>query len=38
MTSDDREAFVARLRDEGSRRYHDRHPFHQRMHRGILVW
>jgi len=39
MTSDaplDREAFVARLRDEGSRRYHDRHPFHQRMHRGEL--
>lgn len=39
MTSDaplDREAFVARLREEGSRRYHDRHPFHLRMHRGEL--
>lgn len=32
----DREAFIARLREEGSRRYHDRHPFHQRMHRGEL--
>jgi pyrroloquinoline-quinone synthase len=32
----DREAFVERLREEGSRRYHDRHPFHQRMHRGEL--
>lgn len=32
----DRESFVARLREEGSRRYHDRHPFHQRMHEGAL--
>ncbi|WP_437334457.1 pyrroloquinoline-quinone synthase PqqC [Sorangium sp. So ce394] len=31
-----REAFVARLRDEGARRYHDNHRFHQRMHRGEL--
>ncbi|WP_437723790.1 pyrroloquinoline-quinone synthase PqqC [Sorangium sp. So ce861] len=31
-----REAFVARLRDEGARRYHDNHGFHQRMHRGEL--
>jgi pyrroloquinoline-quinone synthase len=30
------EAFVARLRDEGSRRYHDHHPFHVRMHEGKL--
>ncbi|WP_437291099.1 pyrroloquinoline-quinone synthase PqqC [Sorangium sp. So ce406] len=31
-----REAFVARLRDEGARRYHDNHSFHQGMHRGEL--
>ncbi|WP_437737496.1 pyrroloquinoline-quinone synthase PqqC [Sorangium sp. So ce1335] len=31
-----RDAFVARLRDEGARRYHDNHAFHQRMHRGEL--
>jgi pyrroloquinoline-quinone synthase len=30
------EAFSARLREEGSRRYHDRHPFHVRMHEGRL--
>lgn len=29
-------AFVERLREEGTRRYHDRHPFHQRMHDGLL--
>ena len=29
--------FVARLRDEGTRRYHDRHPFHQAMHAGTLT-
>jgi len=29
-------AFVERLRREGSRRYHDRHPFHVRMHAGRL--
>ena len=27
---------VARLRAEGVRRYHDQHPFHQRMHAGKL--
>jgi pyrroloquinoline-quinone synthase len=31
-----REAFEARLRREGSARYHDRHPFHLRMHDGLL--
>jgi pyrroloquinoline-quinone synthase len=30
------EAFVARLRDEGARRYHDEHPFHRAMHAGRL--
>ena len=30
------DAFVERLRREGSRRYHDRHPFHLRMHEGKL--
>jgi pyrroloquinoline-quinone synthase len=30
------ELFVERLRDEGVRRYHDQHPFHQRMHAGAL--
>lgn len=29
-------AFVARLRDEGRRRYHHEHPFHQWMHEGKL--
>jgi pyrroloquinoline-quinone synthase len=29
--------FVARLRDEGARRYHDQHPFHLRMHAGALT-
>jgi coenzyme PQQ biosynthesis protein C len=28
------EAFLERLRDVGVRRYHDRHPFHQRLHSG----
>jgi len=32
-SSDD---FVARLRDEGSRRYHDHHPVHVAMHAGTL--
>ena len=27
---------MARLRAEGVRRYHDQHPFHQRMHAGGL--
>jgi pyrroloquinoline-quinone synthase len=30
-------AFLERLRDEGSRRYHDEHPFHRRMHDGTLT-
>jgi pyrroloquinoline-quinone synthase len=30
-------AFIARLREEGRRRYHDRHPFHVRMHEGTLT-
>jgi pyrroloquinoline-quinone synthase len=30
------EAFVEWLRQEGSSRYHDRHPFHLRMHEGKL--
>jgi pyrroloquinoline-quinone synthase len=29
--------FMARLRDEGARRYHDEHPFHRRMHEGTLA-
>ncbi|HEY2366122.1 MAG TPA: pyrroloquinoline-quinone synthase PqqC, partial [Polyangiaceae bacterium] len=32
----DRDAFVARLREEGEKRYHDRHPFHVKMHAGTL--
>ena len=32
----DSEAFVARLRAEGARRYHDHHPFHILMHAGEL--
>jgi pyrroloquinoline-quinone synthase len=31
-----RDAFLGRLRAEGERRYHDKHPFHVRMHRGGL--
>ncbi len=30
-------AFEERLRREGRARYHDRHPFHQRMHEGLLT-
>jgi pyrroloquinoline-quinone synthase len=30
------EAFIDRLRLEGEKRYHDRHPFHLRMHEGKL--
>ena len=30
------DGFVERLRREGARRYHDRHPFHVRMHEGRL--
>jgi pyrroloquinoline-quinone synthase len=29
--------FVARLREEGVRRYHDQHPFHELMHAGALT-
>ncbi|MFI5307741.1 MAG: pyrroloquinoline-quinone synthase PqqC [Polyangiales bacterium] len=31
------EAFIARLRDEGARRYHDHHPMHVAMHAGTLT-
>jgi pyrroloquinoline-quinone synthase len=31
------DAFVARLREEGTRRYHDQHAFHQLMHAGKLT-
>lgn len=34
---DSAEAFIARLRREGSARYHDRHPFNVRMHAGSLT-
>jgi pyrroloquinoline-quinone synthase len=30
-------SFLAHLRDEGARRYHDEHPFHRRMHAGTLT-
>jgi len=30
------QAFVDRLRSEGARRYHDKHPFNLRMHAGAL--
>jgi pyrroloquinoline-quinone synthase len=36
MTPYTREEFVARLREEGAARYHDRHPFHGKMHAGTL--
>jgi pyrroloquinoline-quinone synthase len=32
-----KEGLVAWLRREGERRYHDRHPFHRRMHEGSLT-
>jgi pyrroloquinoline-quinone synthase len=32
-----REEFVERLRSEGERRYHDRHPYHIMMHEGRLT-
>ncbi len=31
------EDLTARLREEGVRRYHDQHPFHERMHAGELT-
>ena len=33
----DPDTFVARLREEGVRRYHDHHPFHVLMHEGKLT-
>jgi pyrroloquinoline-quinone synthase len=33
----DKETFIARLRDVGSRRYHDKHPFHLLMNAGQLT-
>jgi pyrroloquinoline-quinone synthase len=35
--SDKRRQFEARLRAVGAARYHDKHPFHQAMHAGILT-
>jgi pyrroloquinoline-quinone synthase len=32
----DADAFIARLKVEGEKRYHDRHPFHIAMHAGKL--
>lgn len=32
-----KEAFIEWLKQEGSRRYHDHHPFHQLMHNGNLT-
>ena len=32
----DSDAFIARLKAEGEKRYHDRHPFHVAMHAGEL--
>ena len=32
----DADAFIARLKAEGEKRYHDRHPFHIAMHSGKL--
>ena len=29
--------FIERLREVGQSRYHDKHPFHQRMHEGTLT-
>lgn len=29
------DAFVAALREVGARRYHDKHPFHRRLHDGL---
>jgi len=34
MTAASREEFEARLRKIGEERYHDRHPFHHRLHGG----
>lgn len=32
-----KEVFIERLKQEGARRYHDHHPFHQLMHNGQLT-
>jgi len=32
----DSDAFIERLRKIGAERYHDKHPFHRRMHEGSL--
>jgi pyrroloquinoline-quinone synthase len=32
-----REEFIEWLRREGRERYHDQHPFHARMHQGVLT-
>ena len=32
-----KDAFIEWLKREGARRYHDRHPFHERMHNGNLT-
>ncbi len=32
-----KDEFIANLKQVGMRRYHDKHPFHQRMHRGQLT-
>jgi pyrroloquinoline-quinone synthase len=37
MTTLGRDAFVGCLRREGEARYHDRHPYHVRMHAGALT-
>ena len=29
--------FIERLREVGQSRYHDKHPFHQRLHEGTLT-
>jgi len=33
----DRASFIAQLKEEGARRYHDSHPFHVDMHAGRLT-
>jgi pyrroloquinoline-quinone synthase len=36
MSAWTKEELLARLREEGAARYHDRHPFHEKMHAGTL--
>jgi len=33
----DRDAFVERLKEIGAQHYHDKHPFHRKMHEGALA-